>query len=330
MSEIRMVQYRKSTAQREFIFLVGVGLAVLFVASLFDIFEFTILFIEQHENWELDELFIIGIYLSVALSIFSARRWSEAQAEIKQRKILERELMIAKDEAERSDQSKSEFLVNMSHEIRTLLNAIIGFSDLLLEETFGKLNDKQNKYAKHILNSGSHLLELINQILDLAKIEAGKMELVLEDFIVVEIGNEVKTILETLAHKKGVELVFNVSDNNTIITADKLKIKQAIFNLVSNAIKFTPEKGFVNVNLEIQGGKLYFSVKDSGIGMDKDDLKAIFDPFIQVKSSNNAQYNGTGLGLSITEKIIKLHDGRIWAESVVDEGSIFVFDIPLQ
>ncbi|MDQ1276531.1 MAG: hypothetical protein QG610_2109 [Euryarchaeota archaeon] len=241
----------------------------------------------------------------------------------------EEKLLQAKLEAEAASCTKSEFLANMSHELRTPLNSIIGFSDILLEKVFGELNGKQLKYVNNISVSGKHLLGLINDILDLSKVEAGKMELHYSEFSIGSVFDEVKATLSPLSQAKSLEMDFKLDPDFGDLQADRSRLIQILYNLVSNAIKFTPEKGRIFVHCKKSGNRAIFSVKDTGIGISSEDQKRLFQPFTQIDSSSSRQYCGTGLGLALMKKIVNLHQGDIWVESEPEKGSTFIFTIPL-
>jgi PAS domain S-box-containing protein len=248
--------------------------------------------------------------------------------DITERKKAEEIILLAKIEAESANRSKSEFLASMSHELRTPLNSIMGFSDMLSEGYAGPLSDIQRKYSQHISTSGKYLLTLINNILDIAKIENGKMELELEHFIMDEVFEDAEKLAGHLARKKNIKLQIQKLENIELV-ADKIKIKQIIYNLLSNAIKFTPEHGEVNLLAAVTHNRIKISVRDTGIGISEEDLDQLFMPFKQIDSQLSRQYNGSGLGLSIVKKLVELHGGDISVESEVGEGSTFAFTIPL-
>jgi PAS domain S-box-containing protein len=241
----------------------------------------------------------------------------------------EERLLQAKLEAEAANRTKSEFLANMSHELRTPLNSIIGFSDILLERIFGELNEKQLRYVNNISASGKHLLELINEILDLTKVEAGKMELHYSEFSINSVFEEVRAFFAPLAQKKSLEVTFSV-ESVTTLEADRGRLIQILYNLVSNAIKFTPDGGNISVNCKKSGSRAFISVVDTGIGISSEDQRKIFQPFTQIDASTSRQYCGTGLGLTLVKKIANLHQGEIWVESDIGKGSTFILAIPLK
>jgi signal transduction histidine kinase len=227
-----------------------------------------------------------------------------------------------------ASQHKSEFLANMSHELRTLLNAIIGFSEVLSERMFGDLNEKQDEYLKDIYASGTHLLSLINDILDLSKIEAGRMELELSDFHLPTALDSALTLVRERAGRRAIALHTNIDRQLGEIRADERKIRQVVLNLLSNAIKFTPEGGRIEVRAEPRGGLVEVSVSDTGVGIAAEDQEAVFEQFRQVGTAAK-KVEGTGLGLTLCRKFVELHGGRIWVKSQVGEGSTFTFAIPV-
>jgi signal transduction histidine kinase len=241
----------------------------------------------------------------------------------------------AKAAAEKASQAKSEFLANMSHELRTPLNHIIGFTELVVDQHFGPLNDSQTDYLKDVLLSSHHLLELINDILDLSKVEAGKMELQQEEVALEPLLQSGLTMVKEKSLKHGIRLSLDVQAAPAMIRVDKRKLKQILFNLLSNAVKFTPDGGTVSLaaaersGANGEGRHVEISVSDSGIGIDAANLERIFQTFEQVESSVSRRYEGTGLGLALTRRLVHLHGGRITAESGGEgRGSRFVFTLP--
>jgi signal transduction histidine kinase len=239
-----------------------------------------------------------------------------------------REIEDKSRQLEIASQHKSEFLANMSHELRTPLNAIIGFSEVLSERMFGEVNDKQAEYLTDILESGRHLLSLINDILDLSKIEAGRMELEPTDFDLPNAIENTLILVRERAQRRGVTLGRTVDERLAMIRADERKVKQVLLNLLSNALKFTPEGGQIDVRARVHNGEAEISVADTGVGIAPEDQEAVFEEFRQVGAMAR-KGEGTGLGLAISRKFIELHGGRIWVDSQVGIGSTFAFTLPL-
>jgi len=246
------------------------------------------------------------------------------------------ELELANMELLEANKMKSQFLANVSHELRTPLNSIIGFSELLQEKTFGELNERQLQYVEYVHSSGSHLLQLINNILDLSRIEAGRMEFNPEDFPLTEVLGEVLGIMRPLAHKRKITVESKTVPASPKLRADKAKFKQVMMNLLSNAIKFNVDGGKVTVDWDIveepDGMKMkrfvVFRIADTGIGIKEEDKGRLFQEFEQIDSSITREYGGTGLGLVITKRLVELHRGSIWVESVYDKGSVFYVKLP--
>ena len=237
------------------------------------------------------------------------------------------QLEIRNREVERANRLKSEFLASMSHELRTPLHTIIGFADLLAEELKGSLNDDQKRFVNHIQRDSRHLLELINDILDLSKIESGRLELHQALFKAADAIIEAVAGLRPLADNKQVRISERL-DSNVTITADQLRFKEIFYNLVSNAIKFTPEKGHIIVECREEPDAAFFAVTDTGVGIQPSEQQAIFDKFYQLGPTTRGVREGTGLGLAITKNLVEMHGGRIWVESTPGEGSRFQFVIP--
>jgi signal transduction histidine kinase len=228
-----------------------------------------------------------------------------------------------------ASQHKSEFLANMSHELRTPLNAVIGFSEVLTDRMFGELNEKQEEYLKDIHASGTHLLSLINDILDLSKIEAGRMELELTDFHLPMALENALTLVRERAGRRRISLQMRIDEQLGEVRADERKIRQVVLNLLSNAIKFTPEGGRIEVTAVPKDGFVEVSVNDTGVGIAPEDQEAVFEEFRQVGTAEK-KAEGTGLGLTLCRKFIELHHGRIWVKSQVDVGSTFTFSLPVR
>jgi len=240
-----------------------------------------------------------------------------------------REIEDKSQQIEAANRHKSEFLANMSHELRTPLNAIIGFSEVLQEKLFGELNEKQAEYTDDILTSGRHLLSLINEILDLSKVEAGRMELELATFDLPIAIDNARTFVRERATKHGITLDVTVDERLGDIVGDERKIKQILLNLLSNAVKFTPEGGRVGIEARQADGCVEISVTDTGIGIAPEDQPKIFEEFRQVGGDYAHKVEGTGLGLTLAKKFVELHGGKIWVESEVGKGSTFVFTLPI-
>ena len=240
-----------------------------------------------------------------------------------------REIEEKSHQLEVASQHKSEFLANMSHELRTPLNAIIGFSEVLTDRMFGDLNEKQEEYLKDIYASGTHLLSLINDILDLSKIEAGRMELELSDFHLPTALDSALTLVRERAGRRSITLQMSVDERLGEVRADERKIRQVVLNLLSNAIKFTPEGGRIEVAAVPKDGSVEVSVSDTGVGIAPADQEAVFEEFRQVGTAEK-KAEGTGLGLTLCRKFVELHGGRIWVKSQVGVGSTFTFTIPVR
>ena len=241
-----------------------------------------------------------------------------------------KEIQEKSQQLEIASRHKSEFLATMSHELRTPLNAIIGFSEVLLQQMFGPLNPKQAEYLNDVLSSGRHLLGLINDILDLSKIEAGRMELDADTFSLVEALENAVTMVRERAARHQIVLALQVSPGVDLIQADPRKVKQVLFNLLSNAVKFTPDGGRVDVSAARADGDIVVTVKDTGIGISPDDQGRIFEEFQQARRQSERSREGTGLGLSLAKRFVELHGGRIWVESEPGKGSTFTFTLPVR
>ena len=249
--------------------------------------------------------------------------------DITQRKQMEDELQNALAEAERANQAKSEFLATMSHEFRTPLNAILGFSEMLHGQYFGPLGSHNyQEYAKDIHHSGEHLLALVNDILDIAAIEAGKRSMKKELFATVEVAGDAVKKLQPLAEEKSITLSLAVEDSAVEIFADRRSFVQIILNLLGNALKFTPAGGAIAINVDSEPGLRRLSVSDTGIGIPADKLKSIADPFSQTQSDPHLTQNGTGLGLSIVKSLAESHGGDIAIDSELGRGTTVTVTLP--
>ena len=230
-------------------------------------------------------------------------------------------------ELETASQHKSDFLASMSHELRTPLNAIIGFSQVLREGMVGEVNEKQREYLDDILSSGNHLLSLINDVLDLSKVEAGQVELEVAPFSLRDALESGVVMVRGRATTDGVQITVADSSDVNIVDGDERRVRQVIFNLLSNAVKFTPTGGSVDVRATRVNGDVQVSVADTGPGIAAEDVERIFEEFQQTDAGFE-QREGTGLGLALSKRLVELHGGQIWVESQVGEGSRFVFTLP--
>ena len=230
---------------------------------------------------------------------------------------------------ERASRAKSEFLANMSHELRTPMNAILGFTEMLRDGLYGEVPDELKEPLADIHTNGRHLLGLINDVLDLSKIEAGRMDLTLQEYAVQDVVDSVRVSLRSLALERGLEFATRVPPDLPIAYGDAKRITQCLMNLAGNALKFT-RQGRVEIAVELQGDELFYRVADTGIGISRDELGKVFDEFRQADAAVTREFGGTGLGLSITKRFIEMHGGRIWVESEPGEGSTFWFAVPLR
>jgi signal transduction histidine kinase len=251
-----------------------------------------------------------------AIAIENVRLFQEIQEKTRQLEV--------------ANKHKSDFLANMSHELRTPLNAIIGFSEVLIDRMFGEVNEKQADYLKDIHESGKHLLSLINDILDLSKIEAGRMDLEISSFHLPTALSNAMTLVRERAQRHGIQLDLEIGPGLGDLQADERKFKQIVVNLLSNAVKFTPDGGRVDVSALLDPTHIRISVKDTGIGIAPEDHAAVFEEFKQVGRDYTRKAEGTGLGLALTKRFVELHGGEIRLESAPGKGSTFTFTLPVR
>jgi two-component system CheB/CheR fusion protein len=259
--------------------------------------------------------------------------------DITERKEIEKGLVKAHEELnelatelKRVARVKSEFLANMSHELRTPLNSINGFSEVLYDETFGPLNEKQKKYVNNVLTSGKHLLLLINQILDMAKVESGKMKLALSSLPMKSLLNEISLLVADMVGKKKIEMLLEIADDLPNIEADELKVKEIIYNLLSNAVKFTPEGGKLGIRASTRkaDSEIEVVVWDTGVGIARENMEKIFEGFFRVDTPYSRVTEGTGLGLPLSKKLVELHGGKLTVESKgLNCGTLIRFTLPI-
>jgi signal transduction histidine kinase/DNA-binding response OmpR family regulator len=273
-------------------------------------------------------VFMLVLVLVIVIVLFVLPVYSVIVTnEIRKRHRVEKALIRAKEEAERASKFKDRFLSTMSHELRTPLNAVMGFSDLLADKRYGELSERQQRYVSHINAGGKHLLKLINDILDLSKIEAGRLELSFEDLPVETIFGEVVSALRPLAEKK-THALSSVAERDLRVHADPTRFRQVLMNLVGNAIKFTPEGGRIELKAQQVGSEVQVKVVDNGPGIPPEEQKRIFEAFYRLRKSGEGA-EGTGLGLAITESLVKLQGGSLGLESKPGNGSCFYFSLPM-
>jgi len=270
-----------------------------------------------------------AVAMGVLLTIGMALRARDLRAELAAQRIEEARISGERRQLEIANKHKSEFLANMSHELRTPLNAIIGFSDVMLSGMAGPMQDKQREFTRDIRDSGRHLLELINDILDLSKIEAGRMELDVARFDLRAAIENAATLVRGRAERHGIGLDMDIGAGVDDYEGDERKFKQIVLNLLTNAVKFTPEGGSVKMAAARMNGGYVFAVSDTGIGIAPEDHAKIFEEFRQVGSDRQRKTEGTGLGLTLTKKLVELHGGTIRVESALGKGSTFTFNLPV-
>jgi cell cycle sensor histidine kinase DivJ len=250
--------------------------------------------------------------------------------DISARKAQEDALLRARDEAESANRAKTQFLANMSHELRTPLNAVIGFSEILNRELFGALGEQRYRdYARLIHESGEHLLHVVNDILDMSKIEAGKLKLVKEPFDVSSLIASCVEIMRQVTEAKQLSLITDVAPGMPELVADRRACKQMLLNVISNAIKFTDAGGWVRISAREQNGSIEFIVADNGIGIDEQDLPKLGNPFVQADNAYNRSHDGAGLGLSVVKGLARLHGGRLAIMSKLGQGTTATIALPL-
>jgi len=271
------------------------------------------------------------LYFDGVIEDISERRQMEETLQEKNKQLVkqQQELMEKTRELEVASQAKSEFLAHMSHELRTPLNVIIGFSELMLDEVPGEINKEQRQCLDDVLSSGKHLLELINDVLDLSKIEAGTLKLRLTDITLTDILEELRRTMTPILAPRKQSLDIEVEEGLPPVYADKGKLRQVLINLLGNATKFTPDGGKLKIEAIRKDHSCQVSVVDNGIGIKKEDQERLFEPFLQLENPLTVERIGAGLGLALTKQIIERHGGQIWVESEYGKGSRFTFTLPL-
>ena len=304
----------------------GLGLTLLFVCLVAAVYRY--LSTHQINVHITSRVFMLLLVLVIVIVVVVLPAYSVVvTSEIRKRRRVEKALIHAKEEAERASKFKDRFLSTMSHELRTPLNAVMGFSDLLADKRYGELNERQQRYVSHINTGGRHLLKLINDILDLSKIEAGRLEISLEDLSVASIFEEVVSALRPLAEKK-TQTLSPSAERSLAVRADAMRFKQVLMNLVGNAIKFTSQGGRIELSAEQVEREVLVKVCDNGPGIPREEQKRIFESFYRLRNSGEG-VEGTGLGLVIAESLVKLQGGHLALESAPGHGSCFHFSLPV-
>ena len=298
----------------------GLGLTLLFVGLVAAVYRY--LSTHQINVHITSRVFMLVLVLVIVIVVVVLPAYSVIVTnEIRKRRRVEKALTHAKEEAERASKFKDRFLSTMSHELRTPLNAVMGFSDLLADTRYGQLNERQQRYVGHINTGGRHLLKLINDILDLSKIEAGRLEISLEDLSVAIIFDEVVSALRPLAEKK-TQTLSPSAEPSLAVRADAMRFKQVLMNLVGNAAKFTPKGGRIELSAEQVEREVLVKVRDNGPGIPKERLGKIFQPYFSTKEK------GTGLGLSIVKHNTEIYGGIVHVESELGKGTRFMVQLP--
>ncbi|HLD35591.1 MAG TPA: ATP-binding protein [Planctomycetota bacterium] len=271
---------------------------------------------------------VLGKERIILLAIEDVTERREIEKGLEKARVKLEEVSI---ELKRTSRVKSEFLANMSHELRTPLNSIIGFSEVLYDETFGKLGEKQKEYVNYVLVSGKHLLLLINDVLDMAKVEAGKMELSISSLSLKNILEDALILIKGMALKKKITLALKIDENIGQIEADERKLKEVLYNLFSNAIKFTLPEGKVGITAQIIGSEIEIAVTDTGIGIAPENISRVFEAFTRIENPYSKAIEGTGLGLGLSKKLVELHGGKIRIESNgLNTGTVVKFTLPIK
>jgi two-component system cell cycle sensor histidine kinase PleC len=319
----------RSRAARDMLAVALFSLAVFLLCAALDVNEQLMEWLLAHDHLHLHELPLIVMATAIGLGWFAARRWREYKEELRRRRALEQRLRVAANAAELGNRAKSEFLATMSHELRTPLNAIIGFSEALGGGYFGDLTPRQSTYVKDIQGAGEHLLQIINNILDMSKLDAGRMTLSEERVDVKEVVEEAMRLVHQRAQKANIALTVEPIAPGLQLRADALRLRQILLNLVTNAVKFTPARGKVTVRAgRRRDGSFAIEVADTGIGMRPGDIEVALTPFAQVENIMTRRQEGTGLGLPIVKALAELHGGSLQLESQPGVGTTATVILP--
>jgi signal transduction histidine kinase len=319
----------RSTAFRDALTVALISIFAFVLFGFFDVNEQLMRWLLAHSDLSLHELPLVIFVVALGLGWYAVRRWRQYRSELRHRRALEEQLRVVANQAETANRAKSEFLANMSHELRTPLNAIIGFSEALGGGYFGALTPKQATYIQDIHDAGKHLLQLINNVLDMSKLDAGRMTLSEESVDVAQVIDEAVRLLSQRAQKAHVTLAVEPRATSARLRADELRVRQIVLNLVTNAVKFTPAYGRVTVRtLRRQDGGFAVEVADTGIGMRPEDIAVALTPFAQVENFMTRRQEGTGLGLPIVKALIELHGGKLQIESRLSHGTTVTAEFP--
>jgi signal transduction histidine kinase len=312
----------RSLAMRDALTVALITLIAFLVFGLFDVNERLMRWLLAHSDLRLHELPLVVFVAALGLGWCAVRRWREYRRELNHRRLLEQRLRVTANEAEAANRAKSEFLATMSHELRTPLNAIIGFSEALGGGHFGALTPKQGTYIQDIHDAGKHLLQLINNILDMSKVDAGRMTLSEDIVDVAQVIEESVRLVSQRAQKANIAIAVETPAAETRLHADELRIRQIMLNLLTNAVKFTPARGRVTVRaFRRHDGGLAVEIADTGIGMRQADIAVALTPFAQIDNFMTRRQEGTGLGLPIVKALVELHDGALTIDSRLSHGT---------
>jgi two-component system cell cycle sensor histidine kinase PleC len=319
----------RSRAARDLALIALFSVGVFALCAAFDFNERLMLWLLAHDKFGLEELPLVVLAAALGLGWYAIRRWREYRVELRHRQMLEKKYRLAAEEAEIANRAKSEFLANMSHDLRTPLNGILGFSEALAGGYFGPMSPRQSEYVRDIHASGHHLLQLINEVLDMAKLDAGRMTLSEEVVDVARVIDDSVRLVRHRAQASGIALAVEPTPAAMQLRADELRLKQILLNLASNAVKFTPAQGRVTIRAGYhRDGAPFIEVADTGIGMRQADVAVALTPFAQVENFMTRKHEGTGLGLPIVSALVELHGGRLLIGSKPGAGTTVTVVFP--